>query len=518
MTKPEEDPSAKRTKGAVPIITSSGPWRAELGPPAKSMPVTSPVDGETIAMVELGGKLEVDAAVKAAEAAHSDWANLTSKRRAAIMNKFHHLVEQSQEELIRLIMAENGKNRIEAAGDLAKGLETVEWACTIPNGPGTGRTLAVSSGVVCQELRDPVGVVASIVPFNFPFMVPMWTTPIALVAGNCVILKASEKVPMTMSRTAELLAEAGVPPGVFQIVQGGVEAVNALCDSPGIAALTFVGSSKIAKIVYDRARAAGKKALALGGAKNHLVAAPDLDIEMAASDIVASFAGCAGQRCMAAATLLTIGEQPQLLAKVVQKASGLRAGQEKGCMGPVIDGVSEARIRALIESAERDGATVLLDGRGWGAGKGGESGAAGHWVGPTVLSLPAHMREHEILATEVFGPVLCVYQVATATEALQFENADPHGNAACIYTQSGATADYFARRFAAAMIGVNIGVPVPREPFSFGGLEGSRSKYGEHDITGEGGLNFFTSLRKITTKWTTDPNAPPDAANFGGVM
>jgi len=314
-------------------------------------------------------------------------------------------------------------------------------------------------------------------------------------------------------------------------VQGGQEAVEALCDHKGIRALTFVGSSRVAQLVHERARRSGKKALALGGAKNHLVAAADCDVEMASSDIVASFAGCAGQRCMAASVLLTIGEQPELIAKVVEKARAIVPGQGKGCMGPVIDETALRRVRSYIEHAQRDGAIVLVDGREWAPSPGSVAGdlasksasvagtvAGGYWIGPTVLQMPAALRGHAAMTDEIFGPVLCVHAVATATEALAIECADPHGNAACIYTRSGGTADWFSRRFNAAMVGVNIGVPVPREPFSFGGLEGSLSKFGEHDITGEGGFNFFTSVRKVTTKWAADPDAPPDAANFGGVM
>lgn len=318
---------------------------------------------------------------------------------------------------------------------------------------------------------------------------PFWTIPIALVAGNCVILKPSEKVPLTMQRAAELLFEAGVPAGAFQMVQGEADVVGALCDHAGIAALTFVGSSRVAELVHNRARAAGKKVLALGGAKNHLVAAPDRDVPMASADIVASFAGCAGQRCMAASVLITIGEQPELIDAVVAKAAQLRKGQHGGCVGPVIDCSSRDKIVAMIDAAVAGGAQLLLDGRSWVAD------GAGWWVGPTVLKLPESMREHEVVRTEIFGPVLCVLAARDARQALEWESLDKHGNAACIYTQSGATADYFARRFSAAMIGVNIGVPVPREPFSFGGMEGSLSKFGEHDITAEGGMHFFTKVR-----------------------
>jgi acyl-CoA reductase-like NAD-dependent aldehyde dehydrogenase len=233
---------------------------------------------------------------------------------------------------------------------------------------------------------------------------------------------------------------------------------------------------------------------------------------MASSDIVVSFSGCAGQRCKAAAILLTVGDQPKLIEKVCAKAAAMPKGQEGGQVGPVIDKAAQQRILRHINAAEKDGAEVLVDGRKW------AEEASGNWVGPTVLRFPAEMKDHPSMKDEIFGPVLCVRTVKDAQEALDVEAADPHGNAACIYTQHGETADWFGRNFSAGMIGVNIGVPVPREPFSFGGLEGSRSKFGEHDITGEGALNFFTKVRKITTRWTAKPNAVPDLASFAGVM
>mmetsp|Transcript_43331 Transcript_43331/g.92764 ORF Transcript_43331/g.92764 Transcript_43331/m.92764 type:complete len:500 (-) Transcript_43331:254-1753(-) len=498
---------------SVPLIVGTGAWR-ENGAAGTSRPepleVECPADGSIIAKVEMSVASDVDAAVKVAKGAYLEWANLTIKRRATIMMKFHELCDRHSEELVALISKENGKNKTEAQGDLAKGLETVEWAMSMPQ-IAQGKTLPVSGGVYCQDFREPVGVVTCIVPCNFPFMVPMWTVPIALVSGNAVILKPSEKVPMTMSRVSELLYEAGVPKTIFQMINGGREVVDALCDHKDIAALTFVGSSNVAEIVYKRAINANKKALCLGGAKNHLVAAPDCEVEMASSDIVVSFSGCAGQRCMAAAVLLVVGEQPKLLERVCEKAKGLKKGQDPGCVGPVIDKAAMERIRGHIDRAEKDGAEVLVDGRSWSAEK-------GYWVGPTVLKFPAEIKSHPAYSEEIFGPVLCVRTVKDFEEALQIENADPHGNAACIYTQNGQTADWFSRNFSAAMIGVNIGVPVPREPFSFGGLEGSRSKFGEHDITGEGAMNFFTKVRKVTTKWTTQPNAAPDLASFAGVM
>ena len=456
------------------------------------MDVTSPHNGKVCAKVAVSATQDVETAVKAAKEAFPKWSDLTVKSRAAIMFKLHHLIIENSEKLAELATLENGKTMAESRASVAKGNETVEWACSIPQ-LIQGKTLMVSRGVQCQDTLEPVGVVASIVPFNFPIMVPMWTVPIALTVGNTVICKPSEKCPMTMNLVASLMKEAGVPDGVFQIVNGQVETVNAICDSEDIAAVTFVGSSRVAEIVSKRCHNLNKKVLALGGAKNHLLALPDCDKEMVANDITASFAGCAGQRCMAASVLLTLGSQPELLDIIVKTASKLTPGQSgKGNMGPVIDKASQQRILDYINDSEASGAKILLDGRSW-------AERSGTWVGPTIILHSS--KDDQALHHEIFGPVLSVLVVGSAEEALTIENASPYGNAACVYTQSGADADYFSKRFRAGMIGVNIGVPVPREPFSFGGMYGTLSKFGEHDITGEGAMKFFTTRRKITTKW-----------------
>lgn len=286
-------------------------------------------------------------------------------------------------------------------------------------------------------------------------MVPMWTIPISLTVGNCVILKPSEKVPCTLQRIVELMTEAGVPPGVFQIVHGAAEVVTSMCDHPDISAVTFVGSSKVAEIVSTRCHAVNKRVLALGGAKNHLIALPDCDVGMAARDIVASFAGCCGQRCMAASVLILVGDETDaVLQEVVATASKLLPGQQGGQVGPLIDGVAKERVLKYINQAENDGVKVLLDGRSW------ATRPEGFWVGPTVL-LHSNARDPAML-DEIFGPVLSVIKVSSWDEAIAIENRNPYGNAACIYTEKGANAEWFTKRFRAAMLGVNIGIPVPR--------------------------------------------------------
>eukprot|EP00743_Colponemidia_sp_Colp-15_P000710 GILK01000788.1.p1 GENE.GILK01000788.1~~GILK01000788.1.p1 ORF type:complete len:507 (+),score=90.14 GILK01000788.1:51-1523(+) len=465
---------------------------------AQYLDVTSPATNAVIGRVALSSAADVDNAVQVAKAAYVKWGAQTVKTRATIMFKLHHLIQQHQDELADLIVLEHGKNKLEAIAEVQKGNETCEWACAMPQ-MFQGKILEVSRGVVCHETRESIGVVASIVPFNFPFMVPFWTIPIALCSGNAMILKPSEKVPLTMHRVAQLIKEAGVPDGVFQIVNGAVDVVNALCDHPDIKAVSFVGSSKVAELVSHRGRVANKKVLALGGAKNHLVALPDADIEMTANDIVASFTGCAGQRCMAASALLVVGQQDELVKRIVDKAAALQPGQSSGQVGPVIDDQSKCRIVDYINKHEASGGSILLDGRSW------CNNATGHWVGPTVL---LHTSASEpAMQDEIFGPVISILRVSSHEEAIEIENANPYGNAACIYTSIGAHAQWFTSRFRAGMIGVNIGVPVPREPFSFGGWY--RSRFGDLDITGEGGMDFFTQKRKVTTKWV-----PPQERNW----
>lgn len=387
---------------------------------------------------------------------------------------------------------------------VAKGNETVEYACSLPQ-LAQGRILEVSGDVHCIDRRDPLGVVASIVPFNFPFMVPMWTVPIALVMGNTVVLKPSEKVPLTMHRVADLFQQAGFPSGVFNMVQGTREAVEAIIDHPSVKAVTFVGSSPVAKLVSQRCRAMDKRCTALGGAKNHLIALPDCEVEGASSDICVSFAGCAGQRCMAASVLMTIGKNEMLVQKLIEKAARIEPGSGPGQLGPVIDSLSYHKILSYIKDAEKSGATILLDGRSW-------KKEEGCWIGPTIIQ---HSSSNDkTMKEEVFGPVLSVYEASTWEEAIDIENSNPFGNAASIYTSNGGSANWFLTRFRASMLGVNIGIPVPREPFSFGGLYGTMSKYGDMDITGDGAMEFFSNRIKITSKW---PLSKPPTTTTNGV-
>ena len=450
------------------------------------MDVYNPSTGKKIGKVAISNQDDVNQAVTIANNVyHEKWSKLTTKNRVQYLLKLNYLIKKHEDELADLIVLEHGKNKMEALGDVRKGNETVEYACGMP-ALIRGNVEQVSGGVECKDVRiiESLGVVTSIVPFNFPAMVPMWTIPIALAVGNCVILKPSEKVPLTTNRIIQLYKEAGFPDGVIQVIHGTRVAVESLIDHTLIKAVSFVGSSKVANIVFQRCSQLNKRVLALGGAKNHLISAPDCNIEMTAQDVVNSYTGCTGQRCMAASVLLLIGEQQELLDLIISKSKSLIPGKNIRNIGPVIDQFSLDRITNYINTTN---GKLLLDGRNW-----TNDHKDGYWVGPTVI-LHDNINDKE-LHDEIFGPVLSVYICKNKEEAIQIENNNAYGNAACIYTCSGATSEWFTSRLhKAGMIGVNIGVPVPREPFSFGGW--NKSKFTNSDITGDGGIEFFTQRK-----------------------
>ncbi len=458
----------------------------------KHIEVVSPLDGSSLGNIAVAGAQQVDEAVERARLAFVDWGRTPVKERVQPLFRFKQLAEQQIGDLSELVSAENGKTIAESEAGIRKGLEVVEFATSFPS-LLQGGLLEVSPGVDCYARRYPLGVVCGITPFNFPAMVPMWMFPLAIAAGNCFLHKPSEQTPLTPLRFIELFRESGLPENVFQVVQGDRTTVELLLDHSGISAVAFVGSTPVAKLVHERATASGKRVLALGGAKNHLVVVPDADVELTAKNVVASATGCAGQRCMAASVLVTVGDCDAILVAIEEEMRRIVPGEN---MGAVISRAAKERIERYIDQAESDGAKIRVDGRGATvAGK-----PNGFYVGPTLIDgLDAG---HQAACDEIFGPVLTVLRVDTLEEALEIENANPFGNAASIYTSSGATARYFERQANAGMIGVNIGVPVPREPFSFGGWNDSR--FGVGDITGTDGLSFWTKTKKITTKWSVD--------------
>lgn len=456
----------------------------------ESIEVWSPVDGTLIGNVPDANSEIVNQAALAGLESFPKWSETPVKERVQVLFKFKQLLEQDIDDIADLVHKENGKTHAEAKAEIEKGIEVVEFASSLPQIMNQ-ELLEVSRGVDCFGRRYPLGVVAAITPFNFPAMVPLWMIPIAIGTGNTLILKPSEQVPLTANVLAQYLQKAGLPKGVFNVVHGGKQTVEAIVDNQHIKAIGFVGSSAVAKIVYEKGTLSGKRVLALGGAKNHLVVMPDAEPDSTASNIVASAFGCAGQRCMAASVLILVGKSDHILEKIIAEANKVQAGLN---LGAVISETAKTKIETYIERAENSGAVILKDGRG-AIVKGLEGGT---YVNPTIID--GVQPGNECACDEIFGPVLTVLRVNTLEEALQIENANPYGNAAAIFTTSGGAARHFSNKASAGMIGVNIGVPVPREPFSFGGWNQSRFGYG--DITGAEAVRFWTNLKKITQKWT----------------
>lgn len=462
------------------------------GNSTKIYEVISPLNGEKLTSFNDSTLEDLNKIVDTALKAQKSWQKVTLKERVQVFYKYKQLLENNSSELTELIYLENGKIHSEAKAEIDKAIELTEFACSLPQFIN-GENMEVSRGVYCSSSRIPVGVVASIVPFNFPSMVPHWTIVNAIALGNAMILKPSELVPISAQYIAKLLKEAGLPNGLFNIINGTQSTVENICDHPGIKAVTFVGSTKVAKIVYQRASHNLKQVLALGGAKNHIILLPDAHPEMASSNIIASMSGCAGQRCMAAATLIAVGNCDAILDKLIADANKIQCGTT---LGAVISKAAKDRIEAYITEAEQQGAKIILDGRNT-IVPGKENG---FYVGTTLIDYAT--ADMKIAKEEVFGPVLAIVRVKTIDEALAIENANPYGNACSVFTQSGGLANYVTENASAGMCGVNIGVPVPREPFGFGGW--NESRFGSGDITGKSSIGFFTKEKKTTTKWNPE--------------
>jgi malonate-semialdehyde dehydrogenase (acetylating)/methylmalonate-semialdehyde dehydrogenase len=458
----------------------------------KKHTIISPLDGSILTTFNESTMEDLNEIVATAQKAQKAWQKVTLKERVQVFYKYKQLLEKNSDELTEIIYRENGKIHAEAKAEIDKAIELTEFACSLPQFVN-GENMEVSKGVFCSSTRVPLGIVASIVPFNFPTMVPHWTIVNAIALGNAFILKPSEAVPISSQYTAKLLKEAGLPDGLFNIINGTQTTVENICDHPGIQAVTFVGSTKVAKIVYQRASNNLKQVLALGGAKNHIILLPDAHPEMASSNIIASMSGCAGQRCMAAATLIAVGNCDEILDRLIADAQKIQCGTT---LGAVISKVAKDRIESYITEAEQQGGKIILDGRN-AVVPGKENG---FYVGPTLIDYAT--ADMKIAKEEVFGPVLAIVRVNTIDEALAIENANPYGNACSVFTQSGGLAHYVTEHASAGMCGVNIGVPVPREPFGFGGW--NESRFGSGDITGKSSIGFFTKEKKTTTKWNPE--------------
>ncbi len=455
--------------------------------------VVSPFNGSLIGEFSSSNRNLVNKAIDDAQIAQRLWADVPMKERTKVMFNFRNILIRDMDEIAHLKCSESGKNFDEGKAGLIKGIEVLEFAIALQNMDIGGR-VEVSRGVSCEYRREPVGVVANITPFNFPAMVPMWTIPIALTLGNAYIWKPSEKTPLTSMKIASALKEAGLPNGLFQVLQGSKDTVEAIIDHPSVKAVGFVGSTKIAKAVYDRGTAAGKRVLALGGAKNHIVLLPDANPEMAGVGISDSFTGCAGQRCMAASVLLVVGnakDTEKHIENIVARARSLKLGSD---MGAIITKAQVTFLKEAIGKAEAAGAKILLDGRKAVAPAGMEEG---NWIGPTILD---NVQPGSEAATiELFGPIISIIRCIDISEAMKIENSVTYGNACSVFTSNGALAEKVIKMASTGMVGVNVGVPVPREPFSFGGV--NASKFGHGDITGQHSLDFWSNIKKVTVKW-----------------
>lgn len=457
---------------------------------ASSFEIHSPYTGAVIGRSYSSSKEDVDKAIQFSAQAFSIWKETPLKERTQIMFRFREILMRDIDKISSIVSAENGKTFNESKAGIFKGIEVLEYALSLQNSDIGGK-MEVSRGVFCEYRREPLGVVANITPFNFPAMVPMWTIPIALTLGNSYVWKPSEKTPLTSTWIANALSEAGLPAGVLTVLQGGADTVNSIVENNNVKAIGFVGSTKIAKLVYEKATGLGKRALCLGGAKNHIVLLPDANPEMCGKGISDSFTGCAGQRCMAASVLLAVGEVDKQIEKIVERAQSMKLGED---MGAIITKEQVEFLGAAIDRAVAAGAKLVLDGRNQRpAGEFSE----GYWLGPTIID---NVKPgSEAAEVELFGPVLSIVRCKSISEAMEIENASDYGNACSVFTNNGGLAEKVIAQARAGMIGVNVGVPVPREPFSFGGI--SASKFGHGDITGANSLNFWSDIKKVTTKW-----------------
>jgi malonate-semialdehyde dehydrogenase (acetylating) / methylmalonate-semialdehyde dehydrogenase len=464
--------------------------RAVAGSSGRSGPVFNPARGAQTGVVDFASVEEVDGAVRAARTAFPEWRAMSLARRAEIFFRIRELVHERKEEIGRILTSEHGKVLSDAVGEVTRGLEVIEFCCGLPTLLKGGMTEQASTGVDVYSIRQPLGVVAGITPFNFPAMVPMWMWAPALACGNTFVLKPSEKDPSASVFTAELLAEAGVPDGVFNVVHGDKVAVDALLRHPDVAAISFVGSTPIAKYVYETATAAGKRCQALGGAKNHMIVLPDADVEMAADAAVSAAYGSAGERCMAVSLLVAVGEVADPLIEAIKRripnvkvGDGLQPGTE---MGPLITREHREKVASYIG----DEGDVVVDGREG-------CPADGFFLGPTLIDRVT--PEMKAYRDEIFGPVLSVTRVDSYDEAVGLVNDNPYGNGTAIFTRDGGAARQFQFDIQVGMVGVNVPIPVPVAYYSFGGWKASL--FGDRHIYGPEGIDFYTRTKVVTARW-----------------
>ena len=471
---------------------------ATFGIPGSTAPVTNPATGAVTGQVLLADAEDARRAIASARAASPAWRDTSLTRRTQILFAFRELLNARKQELAEIITAEHGKVTSDALGEVGRGLEVVEFACGMPHLLKGGHTENASTDVDVHSVRQPLGPVAVISPFNFPAMVPMWFFPLAIAAGNTVVLKPSEKDPSASLWMARLWQEAGLPDGVFTVLQGDKVAVDALLTSPEIRAVSFVGSTPIARYVYETATAHGKRVQALGGAKNHMIVLPDADLDLAADAAVNAGFGSAGERCMAISAVVAVGGVgDELVTRIAERAAGLVTGDGTGDadMGPLVTRAHRDTVAGYIEAGETAGAKVVVDGRDV------QPDGDGFWLGPTLLDQVG--PDMSVYTDEIFGPVLSVLRVDTYDDALALVNANPYGNGTAIFTNDGGAARRFEREVEVGMIGVNVPIPVPMAYYSFGGWK--NSLFGDTHAHGMEGVHFFTRGKVVTTRWS-DPS------------
>ncbi|MCF6216279.1 MAG: CoA-acylating methylmalonate-semialdehyde dehydrogenase [Emcibacter sp.] len=470
------------------------------GSSGKKQPVYNPATGEEIAQVTMGGAAEIEAAAQAAKNAFPDWSNTSPAKRANVMYSLRQIMSQRADEIARTISREHGKTHDDALGEVARALEVVEYASGIPDKLKGDFSRDVGPGIDTSSERQPLGVVAGITPFNFPSMVPLWMIPMALACGNIFILKPSERGAASANLIFELFKEAGLPPGVLNVVHGGKNAVDAIIAHPDIQAISFVGSTPIARYIYSNGCAAGKRVQALGGAKNHMIILPDADIDQAADALMGAGFGSAGERCMAISVAVPVGEETanRLVEALIPMVQALKIGPStdpESEMGPVITGEAKMRIESMITDGEKEGAKLLVDGRGFKL-QGYENG---FWVGGTLLD---HVTEDmSVYKQEIFGPVLSVLRSDSYDYAVDLINRHQYGNGTALFTRDGDAARDFARRINVGMVGINVPIPVPVGYHSFGGWK--QSSFGGHGIYGPEAVHFYTRLKTVTSRWPT---------------
>jgi malonate-semialdehyde dehydrogenase (acetylating)/methylmalonate-semialdehyde dehydrogenase len=485
------------TNDLVPHVIGGKPVHGTSGRTAE---VFDPATGTVARTVALASADDVDAAVEAAREASREWRRSSLTRRTQVLFAFRELLRERKEELAAVITAEHGKVLDDALGEVTRGLEVVEFACGIPHLLKGGFSHNVSTDVDVHALRQPLGVVAVISPFNFPAMVPMWFFPVAIAAGNAVVLKPSEKDPSAANFLAGLWAEAGLPEGVFNVVHGDKVAVDRLLEHPDVAAVSFVGSTPVARYVYETGTRHGKRVQALGGAKNHMVVLPDADLELAADAAVSAGFGSAGERCMAVSALVVVEPAADpLVAAIRERMARLRVGDgRRGCdMGPLVTREHRDRVASYLDAGAAQGAEVVVDGRG--VQVDGDDG--GFWLGPSLLDRVT--PEMTVYTDEIFGPVLSVVRVGSYSEALEVVNANRYGNGTAIFTNDGGAARRFSAEVEVGMVGVNVAIPVPMAYYSFGGWKDSL--FGDTHAHGLDGVHFFTRGKVVTSRWL-DPS------------